>query len=147
MGFDGPAQTLGMATIAFMLALKLVVETLPPVRFLDQCDPTDPVRERLQLSKAIKNAQGGQTDLMVTDLGILVLIILIVLIVRAAIIRRRTGWNRVNSEIRANALRAREAQDRPYCRAARRHRSFPAQRQSGDCRLFPDGPHVRDPRL
>ncbi|MCA6284478.1 MAG: response regulator [Phenylobacterium sp.] len=109
IGFDGPAQTLGMATIAFMLALKLVVETLPPGRFWINVIPPTLSASAFELSKAIKNAQGGQTDLMVTNLGTLVLIILIVLIVRAAIIRRRTGWNRVNSEIRANALRAREA--------------------------------------
>lgn len=108
-GFDGPAQTLGMATIAFMLALKLVVETLPPVRFWINVIPPTLSASAFELSKAIKNAQGGRTDLMVTNLGTLVLIILIVLTTRAAIIRRRTGWNRANSEIRANALSAREA--------------------------------------
>ena len=109
IGFEGPAQILGMAAIALVFAQKVVVETLGRIRFWANVTPPLLAASYFQIWSAVQNAQGGRLHLVVTDLANLVLLLLIFMVIRTAVKNRRERWRKANAEIAASAMSAREA--------------------------------------
>ena len=108
-GFDGPAQILGMGTIAVLFAQKVVVETLGPVRFWMNITPPLLSAVYFEVWSAVRHARSGDLSLVMTDLANLVLVLVIFMVIRTAVINRRRRWKQATTEVADIARKAREA--------------------------------------
>ena len=108
-GFDGPAQILGMGTIAVLFAQKVVVETLGPVRFWMNITPPLLSAVYFEVWSAVGHARSGDFSRVMTDFANLVLVLIIFMVIRAAVINRRRRWKQATTEVADSARKAREA--------------------------------------
>jgi len=108
-GFDGPAQILGMGTIAVVFAQKVVVETLGPVRFWLNNTPPLLSAVYFELWSAFGHARSGEFSRVITDFANLALVLMIFMVIRAAVSNRRNRWKKATTEIAEGARKVREA--------------------------------------